>query len=444
MEKPLTQNLMAEPFTLPGGAVLPNRLVKAALSEGLADVYNNPDERLIRLYTAWAHGGSGLILSGNVMVDRDHVNRPGSMVIDGQEDRESYIRLAEAGRAGGNEFWMQIVHNGRQTDSSINSEPLAPSAIPVDLGDHFCMPRAMTEEEILDAIARFAYASKVAKETGFTGVQLHGAHGYLVSQFLSPLTNKRTDRWGGSLENRSRFCIETLRAMREAVGPSFPLAIKLNSADFQRGGFTHDESLAVVAMLNEESLDLLEISGGTYEQMGMFGEDDEAAPVVKESTREREAYFLEYAESIRKIATMPLMVTGGFRTRGGIEEALATGATDLIGLGRPVCVEPDLPARLVDGTVDEAYDYERRLFAEIELIPKFDENGNPIPGLLTSLTWYSWQLYLLGEGLPADPDLPLLEGAMQAIAQDVQILQDWIEANRARGVIVGPRVAVEA
>lgn len=433
----MTARPMSQPLELPSGTVLKNRLAKAALSEGLANEFNNPDQRLVTLYERWSSGGAGLVFSGNVMVDRQHVHRPGSVVIDGHEDREAVRRMAEAGRRDGNEFWMQIVHTGRQTEATVNSEPLAPSAIPVDLGQYFCMPRAMTEDEILDAIRRFAYVAEVAKETGFSGAQLHGAHGYLVSQFLSPLTNKRTDRWGGSLENRSRFVMETLRAMREAVGPDFPLSIKLNSADFQRGGFTHEESVEVVRMINDVHLDLLEISGGTYEQLEMFG-DDEDAPEVRESTKARESYFLEYADSIRDVANSPLMVTGGFRTAAGIDEALRSGATDIIGLGRPMCVEPDLPRRLMDGTTERMAEYEKRLEIEIAQVPEVDENGDPIPQLLTALTWYSCQLDVMAAGELPDPDLPLLEGVGRAVEHDIHQVKLWVEANRSRGIEVGP------
>jgi 2,4-dienoyl-CoA reductase-like NADH-dependent reductase (Old Yellow Enzyme family) len=207
----------------------------------------------------------------------------------------------------------------------------------------FARPRALTEREIERLIERFARAAAIVQTAGFDGVQLHGAHGYLISQFLSPLANLRSDAWGGDAERRSRFLIETVRAVRKAVGRAYPIAVKLNSADFQRGGFTKQESLHVVERLEAESIDLLEISGGTYECAAMMGQGIEQRP----STRRREAYFLEYAEDVRARSRMPLLLTGGFRTRPAMDRALASGAIDLVGLARPFALEPELGKRLL-------------------------------------------------------------------------------------------------
>src|SRR5439155_20760944 len=227
-----------------------------------------------------------------------------------------------------------------------------PSAVQLKLMGNYGPPRALREDEILDFIPAFARVARTAREAGFTGVQVHGAHGYLLSSFLSPVTNQRNDAWGGSLENRARFLLETVKAVRATVGDDFPVALKLNSADFQKGGFSSEECLRVVRWLNDCRLDLLEVSGGSYEQprlVGYTGDERTALDAPKaESTRRREAYFLEYAAAIRKVATMPLMVTGGFRTSAGMEDALRAGSVDVVGLGRPLITDPDV-SRLLAG-----------------------------------------------------------------------------------------------
>jgi 2,4-dienoyl-CoA reductase-like NADH-dependent reductase (Old Yellow Enzyme family) len=241
---------------------------------------------------------------------------------------------------------------------------MGPSAVQLKLMGNYARPRALREDEILDFIQRFARVARTAREAGFTGVQVHGAHGYLLSSFLSPVTNRRNDAWGGSLENRARFLLETVKAVRTAVGDDFPVALKLNSADFQKGGFTNEECLQVVRWLNDCRLDLLEVSGGSYEQprlVGYTGDERTAQDAPKaESTRRREAYFLEYAAQIRKVATMPLMVTGGFRTGEGMEDALRQGSVDVIGLGRPLITDPDV-SRLLAGDKLTLASYERTL-----------------------------------------------------------------------------------
>ncbi|MBI1239636.1 MAG: NADH:flavin oxidoreductase [Alphaproteobacteria bacterium] len=403
---------IAEPLALPCGVTLRNRLAKAAMTEGLADPTNAATPRHVRLYSRWAESGCAMLLTGNVQIDRRNLERPGNVVIEGPQSAErmaALVACAKAGTANGTHLWMQISHAGRQTQKIVNPEPVAPSAVPLGLpGKQFGMPRALTGAEIEDLIKRFANAAKVARAAGFTGAQLHGAHGYLVSQFLSPKSNIRTDEWGGSLANRARFLIETLRAMRSAVGADFPLSVKLNSADFQKGGFSHEDSLAVVQMLNAEKIDLLEISGGTYEQpkMAGFGGAVEGEVVTKlpASTRAREAYFVDYAASIAKVAEMPLMVTGGFRSRAAMDEGLTNGAVDLIGIGRPLCGDPTCTQALLDGSRDAlpAYEHTLRLgpgwlsqsspFTAVKLVNAWGAQG-----------WYCLQLLRMGAG--EDPDL---------------------------------------
>ncbi|HEY0973022.1 MAG TPA: NADH:flavin oxidoreductase/NADH oxidase family protein [Solimonas sp.] len=401
-------DVLAQPLRLPCGATLPNRLCKGAMTESIADPWLRATERHATLYRRWSEGGAGLLITGNVQIDRRVLERPGNVAIDGNGGLAPLRAWARAGTVAGNHLWMQISHAGRQSPRYITGAPLGPSAVQLELFGNYAKPRALREDEILDFIRRFAHAARVARDTGFTGVQIHSAHGYLLSSFLSPVTNVRTDAWGGSIDNRARFLIETVRATRAAVGADFPVAIKLNSDDFRKGGFSNDDCLRVVELLNAESVDLLEISGGTYEQprlLGFSGRDDSVAEPQRQSTRQREAYFLDYAERIRQVATMPLMVTGGFRSRAGMEEAIDGGHCDVIGLGRPLCTHTDFPKRLLARAIDEAPRYEKTLtlgkarwlsaaspWFFIKLINVLGQQG-----------WYYQQLFRLADGL--EPDL---------------------------------------
>jgi 2,4-dienoyl-CoA reductase-like NADH-dependent reductase (Old Yellow Enzyme family) len=409
-------------LTLPCGAILPNRLAKAAMTEGVADERLRATARHASLYRLWSEGGAGLLITGNVQIDRRVLERPGNVSIDVTDaattSAQARARLAAWARAGtvaGNHLWMQIAHAGRQSPRYVTSQPLGPSAVQLKLLGSYARPRALTEAEILDFISRFAAAAVIARQAGFTGVQVHGAHGYLISSFLSLVTNRRTDAWGGSLENRARFLIETLRAVRSAVGRDFPVALKLNSDDFRKGGFSNEECVQVVRWLNDEPLDLLEVSGGSYEQpqlLGFEGRSDSAMP-VRPSTRQREAYFAAYAEKIREVARMPLMITGGFRTRAAMESAIADADCDVIGLGRPLCTEPDLPRRLLSGEAAGAVAWDHRL--------KLAQRGWRSPtsrfllmramNVLGAQGWYYQQVFRLADRGMADTSLGMLQAA---------------------------------
>jgi 2,4-dienoyl-CoA reductase-like NADH-dependent reductase (Old Yellow Enzyme family) len=347
---------IAQPLSLPCGAVLPNRLCKAALTEGLADPADRPTPGLNQLYTTWSQGGAGLLITGNIMVDRRYLERGGNMVLEDDRDLDLFAQLATAGKTNGNAFWAQINHPGRQCNRLVNDQPIAPSDVQLKLAGNFARPRAMTAADIEDAIDRFARTAALVKQASFDGVQIHSAHGYLSSQFLSPLTNHRTDQWGGSLENRARFLLHIVRRVRAAVGPAFPIAVKLNSADFQQGGFELSDCQQVASWLGKEGIDLLEVSGGTYESLVWMDNSEQ-----RDSTLKREAFFLQYAQAIRDSTDLPLMITGGFRQLQTMEDALASGATDMIGLGRPFCVDPDFPNKLFAGTIQQAPEGERDL-----------------------------------------------------------------------------------
>ena len=339
--------MIEQALSLPCGHRVANRICKAAMTEGLADARDNPNAAHRRLYGSWARGGAALLLSGNIMVDRRYLERAGNVVVQDDCNLAQLRDWAGAVHADGSQLWAQISHPGRQCPRLVNLTPLAPSALQLHIGGNFGRPRAATEADILDIIGRFANTAALLQAAGFDGVQVHAAHGYLLSQFLSARTNLRQDRWGGSLANRASLLLEVLRAVRARVGAEFPVSIKLNSSDFVQGGFTLEESVQVVRWLNDAGIDLLEVSGGTYEQLEFF--KPQAAAQLRDSTQAREAMFLEYAKSIKAVARMPIMVTGGFRTLAGMEAALQGGHTDMIGLARPFCLDPDLPARMIAG-----------------------------------------------------------------------------------------------
>ena len=327
-----------EPLHLPNGQIIANRIAKAAMEENMADLNQAPSRALKQLYKAWADGEPGLLLTGNVMIDRRAMTGPGGVALENEEHLDSFREWADVARAKGVHFWVQLSHPGRQTMANLGQQALAPSAIAMDLGSFSKMiatPRAMTEEDIQDVIQRFATSARLAEKAGFTGVQIHGAHGYLISQFLSPLSNHRTDRWGGSLENRARLLLEVIHAVRASVSPSFCVAVKLNSADFQRGGFDAADARGVVEMLNPLPIDLLELSGGSYEAPAMQGEARDGRTLA------REAYFLEFAKELASIATMPLMVTGGIRRLPIVQQVLDSGIA-MAGIATALTLEPQL------------------------------------------------------------------------------------------------------
>ena len=390
------KSVLTHSLTLPNGVVVKNRLMKSAMSEALGDRSGAPTPELTRLYQAWADGGIGLCVTGNVMTDRRALGEPGNVVIEDERDLTALTEWAKAATANGTQAWVQLNHPGKQAPKGLNKETVAPSAVPFrsDMKAFFATPRALTDAEVRQLVQRYATAAKVVKKAGFTGVQIHGAHGYLVSQFLSPHHNTRTDDWGGTPEKRRRFVLAVYAAMRKAVGAKFPIGIKLNSADFQRGGFTEEESLDTIRALADAGIDLIEISGGTYESPAMTGIKLGKTP-VKESTRQREAYFLEFAEKARAAVKTPLVVTGGFRTAQGMAQAIESGAVDMVGLARILAIEPDVPHKLLAGK--PARQTVKPITTGIKAIDKL--------GLL-EVSWYTGQLKRIGRGEAPKPNEP--------------------------------------
>lgn len=392
----MQQSVLSRPITLPCGVTLENRIAKSAMTEALADRYDNPTDKLCSLYKTWSSSGYSLLLTGNVMVDRRYLERPGNVVVEDEQALEYLNKWAREAKSGGGSVWMQISHPGRQSPILVAPNPLSPSAEKLRILGFYGRPRAMTHDDIEEAIGRYARTASIAKTAGFDGVQIHAAHGYLISQFLSPLTNRRTDEWGGALENRARFLRRIQAAVRKEVGPHYPVSVKLNSADFQAGGFSLNECVQVARWLQEDRIDLIELSGGSYEQTTMF---DGNIKEQRESTKSREAYFLEYAREIRAAINVPIMVTGGFRSKDAMEKAINEDRIDMIGLARPACVVPDTASQLLNGSI------ERIELDEAGLAigkGKFGLNTNiwivSVINAASRLEYYCWQLTRMSQG----------------------------------------------
>jgi 2,4-dienoyl-CoA reductase-like NADH-dependent reductase (Old Yellow Enzyme family) len=425
-------------LTLSSGYTLKNRLVKAALSECLADAGTNlPNPKHITLYKAWARGGAGMILSGNVMVDRTYLENPRCVALDKAVVNPRrfvfFQQWAQAITDEGACAIMQISHPGRQCPISVTRTPLSPTASPVFLKGlpkavsrlALATPLALSQAQILATIQQYATTAWLAQEAGWSGVQIHAAHGYLISQFLSPRVNKRTDQWGGSLQNRMRFLLAVIKAVRATVKREFVVGIKINSADFQKGAFSEEDSLAVITALLQNydddamRLDFIEISGGTYEDpalMGLKYVKQQADQKKRASTVAREAYFLDFAAKVQTQAklfqqqqtTTPhnqsiptrILVTGGFRTLDGINGALQSGDVDLVGLGRPLIVEPDLPNKFAAATVTRARDYTLELHWPAPLA-SFTGLKKTFGAVLENF-WHVRQMHLIAANQPVD------------------------------------------
>lgn len=382
-------HVLQKEMILPNGVILSNRIAKSAMSENLSNKRHEPTPVLINAYKAWAKSGAGLLITGNIMIDSEAIGEPRNVVVQDRKNMEVLKAWAASVKGTNPQLWAQINHPGRQAMEQINSTLKAPSAVALKTGGRKKatkkVPDVLSESEILDIIEAFAETSIILKEAGFSGVQIHGAHGYLVSQFLSPYTNIRTDKWGGTLENRARFVVEVYRKIRERVGNDFPIGIKLNSTDFQKGGFSEEESMEVVKILSKEGMDLIEISGGTYEAPAMMGKR-------KASTIQREAYFIDYIEKVRKVTTTPLMLTGGFRTVSVMQDAVASNQLDIIGLARPFAVFPNIGNEILNET-------------RTDFTSTIKKTGVKALDGMMHIIWYEAQIKRMGQGKAPDPNL---------------------------------------
>ncbi|MGI9325779.1 MAG: hypothetical protein ACR2PZ_11215 [Pseudomonadales bacterium] len=366
VEPPATNHSLEHPLVLPCGAVLKHRLAKSAMSDSLADGRGDPTTAQIQLYERWARGGIALSIIGEVQGDPRFPEKPGNLVLQESTNHQALQSLAGRGSMEGAHLWAQLGHAGALSHQPI-SRPKGPSAL--DIGEVQC--EGMSMDEVQELANLFAKTAACAMAAGFGGVQVHAAHGFLLSQFLSPLFNRRTDAYGGSIESRCRVVIEILDKMRSAVGPAFPIGIKINATDQLEGGLTQDDALEVVRFLDATSVDLIDISAGTYFPGAKATSDGSGTG----------PYFLDFARRARATTNTPLMLTGGFKTREQAADAVASGAIDVVGLARAMVLDPRLPKTwLTDGGHDPDF-------------PKFESAP---PGGITA--WYTMRLTALAEG----------------------------------------------
>ncbi|MEL7280736.1 MAG: NADH:flavin oxidoreductase/NADH oxidase family protein [Pseudomonadota bacterium] len=356
---------LAEPLELPCGAVLKNRVAKSAMSDSMGDGRGHPTDAQIRLYRRWSEGGLALSIIGEVQGSAHYPEKPGNLVLNTGADPAAFRALAQAGQTKGAQLWAQLGHAGAMADAPI-SHAKGPSAL--DLPGLTC--GALSLSEIKGLPDAFAQTARMAQDLGFGGVEIHAAHGFLLSQFLSPLFNQRGDAYGGDLKNRARLTFEVVEAVRGAVDPSFPVGIKLNTTDHLQGGFEEQEALEVIADLDRTGIDLIDLSGGTYFP-GAPSSSDRAGSGP---------YFVEFANAARKRTQKPLMVTGGFKTYEQAEAAVANGSAHVVGLGRALILDPDLPDAWTAGHAKS---------------PQFPRFADPPEGGVTA--WFTMQMSRLAQ-----------------------------------------------
>jgi len=361
----VSNHVLRRSLELPCGAILKNRLVKSAMSDSLANGEGDPTATQIRLYERWAEGGIALSIIGEVQGDSRFPEKPGNLVFGANTNQQALQSLASRAAIEGAHLWPQLGHAGALSHSPI-SQPQGPSAL--NVGSVQCAGMSMDEvQKLPDLFARTAVHAKAA---GFTGVQIHAAHGFLLSQFLSPLFNRRSDGYGGSIEARCRIVIEVIDGVRSAVGPTFPVGIKINSTDKLEDGLTQDDALEMVRLLDRTSIDLIEISGGTYFPGAKASSDSSGGG----------PYYLDFARRARGVTNVPLMATGGFKSRGQAVDAVDSGAVDIVGLARAMVLNPRLAEVWL---TEEGGD------------PDFPKFESAPPGGITA--WYTMRLTALGE-----------------------------------------------
>ncbi|MBH0078906.1 NADH:flavin oxidoreductase/NADH oxidase family protein [Pseudoalteromonas sp. NZS11] len=389
-------------FTLPSGLVLKNRIAKAAMEENLAQEDQTPSQALKNVYSAWAKGGTGLIITGNVMVDHLAMTGPGGLVLEQSTDITAFAELARLSKQNNCKVVMQINHPGRQVFKKMGGKAISASSVALNMGKHshlFGVPKAMTQTDIDDVITRFTQTALQAEKAGFNGVQIHAAHGYLLAQFLSPLTNKRDDKWGGSLQNRARLLLEITRSIKAACSPTLSVSVKLNSADFQRGGFEPSDAQVVVDLLNELNVDFVELSGGSYEAPAMQGKTGD------ERTLAREAYFLEFAKAISHRSSIPIMTTGGI-SRLSIANNVIESGVALVGIATALAYQPNLPNKWQNEPL------------QLAVLPNVTWQDKTLAGLAT-MALVKRQIRRLGQGKPvktnASPIFTLISDQLRSV-----------------------------
>lgn len=411
------------PLTMASGITLQNRISKAAMEENMADYGQIPGKDLVNLYGIWAEGKPGMIITGNVMVAPDAMTGPGGVYL-GKETlsdpdvRQRFEDWSSAGKSGGSALYMQISHPGRQVYANMGTEIVSASNTKLNMegpaAKMFSDARALSGDEVKAMITRFADTAEAAEACGFDGVQIHSAHGYLVAQFLSPLSNLRDDQWGGPLENRARFLLEIVRAVNARTSDGFGVSVKLNSADFQKGGYDENDAKQVVDWLNAEDIDFVELSGGSYESAAMAGAAEEDNP---SSTLLREIYFIEFAKIIESTAHMPLMVTGGITRRETADMALDSGAVEIVGIARALGFNPHI-----------ATDWEAG--KNLEVVMPMSKSKSKTFRVLSGMAMTKSNLYAMGNGkMPKMKMSPLLSIIKQQVKQGKQTkaYRTWLD-----------------
>lgn len=389
------EHSLDRPLILPCGAVIKNRLVKSAMSDSLADGEGNATNAQARLYERWAEGGVGLSIIGEVQVDHRYPEKPGNLVLEKGTDLYMLRTLAACASINGAHIWPQLGHAGGLSHLPI-SKPKGPSALNID--NFECAGMSAVEISQLPEI--YAKAAIIAKEVGFTGVQIHAGHGFLLSQFLSPLFNHRQDKYGGSIAARCRIIVEIIDKVRDAVGNSFPVGIKINSTDQLEGGLTQDDALEAIRILDNTSIDLIEISGGSY----FPGAESSSEGALKGP------YFIEFAVKARCLTRIPLMVTGGFKNCDQAVKSLESGVVDFVGLARALVIKPDLANDWLSGT-NNGPDF-----------PKFE---SPPSGGITA--WYTMLLTAIGNDNDDGFKTGLLSAIHQYESRDDARCNQWIQ-----------------
>ncbi|WP_457934767.1 NADH:flavin oxidoreductase/NADH oxidase family protein [Pseudoalteromonas sp. SCSIO 43210] len=396
------RNPVFTPFTLPSGLVLKNRIAKAAMEENLAQEDQTPSQILKNVYSAWAVGGAGLIITGNVMIDHLAMTGPGGLVLEKSTDITAFAELARLSQQNNCKVVMQINHPGRQVFKKMGGKALSASSVALNMGKHshlFGVPKAMTKTDIDDVITRFTQTAQQAEKAGFNGVQIHAAHGYLLAQFLSPLTNKRDDKWGGSLQNRARLLLEITRSIKASCSLTFSVSVKLNSADFQRGGFEPSDAQVVVDLLNKLNVDFVELSGGSYEAPAMQGK------TADQRTLAREAYFLEFAKAISQRSSVPIMTTGGI-SRLSIANNVIESGVALVGIATALAYQPNLPNKWQNEPL------------QLAVLPNVTWQDKTLAGLAT-MALVKRQICRIGQGKPvkinASPVFTLIGDQLRSV-----------------------------
>ncbi len=391
---------LGQPLELPCGVVLKNRLLKSAMSDSLGDGCGNPTNTQIRLYQRWANGGAAALIVGEVQTSPNFAEKPGNLVLHSGSNLTLFEELAVQGSTDNTQLWLQLGQAGAMAYPPI-STPKGPSAI--EIPGLSCA--ALSREEVRGIPLEFASTALMAQKLGFGGVQIHAAHGFLLSQFLSPLFNKRRDEYGGSIDSRMRLLIEVVNHVRDTVDDHFVVAVKLNATDQLDGGLETRDALEVVSALNDTGIDIIDISGGTYFPGAKSASDAST----------NGPYFLDFAKQARKRTDKPLMVTGGFKRLEQSVNAVAGGDADLVGLARALVVDPELPNRWLNNQ---------------RANPTFPRFSSPPTGGVTA--WYTMRLTQIGQDRDSE-DLPSLDATIKLYEdRDKERVYVWNEHFKNR------------